>query len=322
MQSELIRGSGSTGLRNEESLEVDMVADAESDLLLDFLILLQQHLQNKASNLLETMELLDVDVKMVERTDSSRKNSDTRGRGYHKSTEIPNSSISKTNALRDKLLGNISQLEKAYFSARSQARLNEIPDTDRSDKDVLNKRDNWSCTETQHNLPTTEEKSVDRVGTFFSGICKFARYSKFEVCGTLRNGDILNSNNVICSFSFDREEEYIAAAGVSKKIKIFELASLLDDHVDVQYPVLEMSNKSKFSCVCWNHYIKNYLASTDYDGIVRVCVIYILHLCDIAHSCLFLISSCIFYVYILRFFVNAYIWIVSDVGCKHWTRIC
>lgn len=277
LQSELIYGSDSTNLSNDEASCADMIDDAESDLLLHFLVSLKQHKQNKASNLLESMEFLDVDIKVIERGQASRKSSDTRGGGYNSNlkdqAESPYISISRMNVLRDKLLGNISELENAYFSVRSNVKLTEMPDMDRSDKDVLRKRERLSWVQTRQNSPTTEEKSVDRVVTFFDGICKFARYNKFEVCGTLRNGDILNSNNVICSLSFDREEEYIAAAGVSKKIKIFEFGSLLNDYVDVQYPVLEMSNKSKFSCICWNNYIKNYLASTDYDGLVQVCIL-------------------------------------------------
>jgi protein suppressor of PHYA-105 1 len=31
-----------------------------------------------------------------------------------------------------------------------------------------------------------------------------------------------------------------------------------------------MSNKSRLSCICWNNYIKNFLASSDYDGIVKL----------------------------------------------------
>ena len=31
-----------------------------------------------------------------------------------------------------------------------------------------------------------------------------------------------------------------------------------------------MSNKSKLSYVCWSPYIKNHLASTDYDGVVQM----------------------------------------------------
>ncbi|KAK6141049.1 hypothetical protein DH2020_025209 [Rehmannia glutinosa] len=205
LQSELLYGSESTSLNNDEDSCADMIDDAESDLLLHFLVLLMQHKQNKAFNLLEDMEFLDLDIKVIERSHASRRSSDTTR------SQIPCSSISRTNLLRDKLLGNIGELENAYFSLRSHAQLTEMPEIDRSDKEVLKKRERW---QTQNNLQTMEEKSVDRVGTFFDGICKFARYNNFEVCGTLRNGDILDSNNVICSLSFDREEEYIAAAGI------------------------------------------------------------------------------------------------------------
>ncbi|KAL0412138.1 UNVERIFIED_CONTAM: protein suppressor of phya 1 [Sesamum latifolium] len=260
LQSELIHESENLSLTNYEPSCPDMVDDAESDLLLHFLLALKKQKQNKASNLLASLDVLDLDIKEVERRHSQD----------HRSMGIPYNSISRTNLIRDKLLENIGELENAYFCLRSHIPPAEIPDTDRLDKDVLRNRERLSWIQTQHNWPTTEEKPIDRVGTFFDGICKFARYNKFKVCGTLRNNDILNSNNVICSLSFDREEEYIAAAGVSKKIKIFELDSLLDDSVDVHYPVLEMSNKSKFSCICWNKYIKNYLASTNYDGLVQI----------------------------------------------------
>ncbi|KAL0309305.1 UNVERIFIED_CONTAM: protein suppressor of phya 1 [Sesamum radiatum] len=254
LQSELIHESENLSLSNYEAPCPHMVDDVESDLLLHFLLAVKKQKENKSSSLLESLDFLDIDIKEIERRHSQD----------HRNMEIPYNSISKTNLIKDKLLENIGELENAYFCLRSHIPPVEIPDTDRLDKDVLRNR------ESQHNWPTIEEKHADRVGTFFDGICKFARYNKFKVCGTLRNNDILNSNNVICSLSFDREEEYIAAAGVSKKIKIFELDSLLDDSVDVHYPVLEMSNKSKFSCICWNNYIKNYLASTDYDGLVQI----------------------------------------------------
>ncbi|KAK4415869.1 protein suppressor of phya 1 [Sesamum alatum] len=260
LQSELLHEFDNPSLSSDEVSCPDLVDDVESDLLLHFLLALQKQKQNKASSLLKSLEFLDVDIKEVER----------RHPQDHRSMEIPYNPISRTNLIRDKLLENIGELENAYFCLRSHTPLTESPDTDRSDKDVLRNRERWSWVQAQHNLPISEEKPVDRVGTFFDGMCKFARYNRFKVCGTLRNNDILNSNDVISSLSFDREEEYIAAAGVSKKIKIFELDSLLNDSVDVHYPVLEMSNKSKFSCICWNNYINNYLASTDYDGLVQM----------------------------------------------------
>ncbi|GKE23950.1 SPA1-related 2-like protein isoform X1 [Tanacetum coccineum] len=67
----------------------------------------------------------------------------------------------------------------------------------------------------------------------------------------------------------DQDEDYIATAGVSKKIKVYDFNALLNDSVDIHYPAVEMSNKSKLSWICWNGYMRNYLASTDYDGVVK-----------------------------------------------------
>ena len=97
--------------------------------------------------------------------------------------------------------------------------------------------------------PRRIQSSVGCLGSFFEGLCKFAHYSKFEECGRLRNRDLLSSANVMCALSFDRDEDHIAAGGVSKKIKIFDLNAISSDSVDIQYPVVEMSNKSKLSCV-------------------------------------------------------------------------
>ncbi|KAJ0609382.1 putative transcription factor WD40-like family [Helianthus annuus] len=148
-------------------------------------------------------------------------------------TNVTSSSMIKTNLIH---------LENAYFSVRSGINVSKNDTTGIS----------------------------DRLGEFYNGFCKFARFSKFEVSGNIRNGDFSSSANVICSLGFDRDEDYFATAGVSKKIKVYDFHMLLDDSVDIHYPAVEMSNKSKLSCICWNSYIKNYLASTDYDGAVKL----------------------------------------------------
>ncbi|KAG2332043.1 hypothetical protein Bca52824_003223 [Brassica carinata] len=111
-------------------------------------------------------------------------------------------------------------------------------------------------------VPTANtDRLIHQLEVFFEGLCKFARYSKLETCGTIRSGDLSNST----------ASEHVAAAGISKKIKIFfYFNAFMNESVGVQYPLLEMVNKSKLSCVCWNNYIKNYLASTDYDGVVQI----------------------------------------------------
>ncbi|KAK1275567.1 Protein SUPPRESSOR OF PHYA-105 1 [Acorus gramineus] len=258
--------------------------DAEADLLLHFLLSLKEEKAKQAIKLTEDIGCLKADIEEVERRqllrfeflsngkDALTSSNDVSNKFNKKAHlhEEPVSRLSTSNLNEERLMKNIKQLENAYFSMRSSVVLSESHAAARSDREVIKDRDGWTSAANDIEEQCTEKSSNDRLGNFFDGLCKYARYSKFEVRGVLRNGDFLNSANVICSLSFDRDEEYFAAAGVSKKIKIFEFDSLLKDSVDIHYPVIEMSSKSKLSCVCWNNYIKNYLASTDYDGIVQL----------------------------------------------------
>ncbi|KAK3008309.1 hypothetical protein RJ639_013573 [Escallonia herrerae] len=258
--------------------------DIESELLLDFLTSLEELKQKQVSELLGYIGWLETDIREVEGRHVLSTSSHWIGKNltyakgwgaYPEDCANPRAlpgSFSGSNMLEARLMRNIGQLESAYLYKRSQIHLTETASTKRSDKDLLKSHDRLSQPQIKNDEPRMGRKTLDPLGDFLEGICKFARYSKFEVCGTLRNSDLLNSSNVICSLSFDRDEEYIAAAGVSKKIKVFDFSSIMDASVDIHYPAVEMSNKSKLSCVCWNKYIKNYLASTDYDGVVRVCV--------------------------------------------------
>ena len=116
---------------------------------------------------------------------------------------------------------NIRQLEHAYFSMRSQIHSLETASAACSDKDLLKNRDSLSKLQSEDGELRMHQKSIDPLGSFFEGLCKFACYSKFELCGTIRNADLLNSANVICTLSFDRNEDYIAKTGISKRFKIF-----------------------------------------------------------------------------------------------------
>ncbi|KAL9328756.1 hypothetical protein ACSQ67_003759 [Phaseolus vulgaris] len=252
LQSELINGLQEF-FSEELSSSIDQ-EDAESELLLHFLVLLKEQKQNSAFKLAEEIKCLESDIGEVDRRHDSRNSLVSSGlqNDYSSQKEImplkkdslslemlPSiSPISKSNEVR--LMRNICHLESAYFSMRSKLQLSETDASSHPDKDVLRNRENWHVAQ------------------------------KFEVLGVLRNADFNNPANVICSLSFDRDADYFASAGISKKIKIFEFSALCNDSVDIHYPVVEMSNRSKLSCVCWNNYIKNYLASTDYDGIVKL----------------------------------------------------
>lgn len=45
---------------------------------------------------------------------------------------------------------------------------------------------------------------------------------------------------------------------------------VVNEPANVQCPVVEMSTRSKLSCLSWNKYTKNHIASSDYEGIVTV----------------------------------------------------
>ncbi|RVW46813.1 Protein SPA1-related 3 [Vitis vinifera] len=91
-----------------------------------------------------------------------------------------------------------------------------------------------------------------------------------KVRADLKQGDLLNSPNLVCSLSFDRDREFFATAGVNKKIKVFECDMILNENRDIHYPVTEMASQSKLSCICWNGYIKNQIVSSDFEGVVQV----------------------------------------------------
>lgn len=223
--------------------------DEDSDLLLFFLSSLQEQKKKHASNLIEQIQCIDADIQEAEKRKPK--------------TSLPSSSSLSDTETR--LMHNIHHLENAYFSMRSNYQLSDSVVSTNRDGDLLRSRENW-CTMGKEG----KNNPKDRLGGFFDSFCKYARYKRFKLRGVLRNGEFNNSANVICSLSFDRDEEYLATGGVSKKIKIFEFEALFNDSVDIHYPAVEMSNKSKLSCVCWNNYIRNILASTDYDGIVKV----------------------------------------------------
>lgn len=279
LESELINGMANVPAA-ELSTSIDE-EDAESELLLQFLTSLNEQKQKHASKLVEDIRYLESDIEEVNKRHSSAKPLDKSGlstvdgrgdlilHGGYLNSDLRSQVYKISHTNEERIAKNISQLESAYFSMRSKVNPSENDSAIRTDSDLLKTRENCY-------LPQKDDERShgDRLGAFFDGFCKYSRYSKFEVRGVLRNGDFNSSSNVICSLSFDRDEDYFAAAGVSKKIRIFEFNSLFSDSVDIHYPAVEMFNRSKLSCICWNSYIKNYLASTDYDGVVKVCFLH------------------------------------------------
>ncbi|KAK9668369.1 hypothetical protein RND81_13G055700 [Saponaria officinalis] len=262
LQSEVIRGI--QDICGYDASLIDQ-SEGDSELLLHFLMSMNEQKQNQASKLMLDLGCIEADIQELEKRHLSE-TSISLANSYDDFLYPREIGFPCNRDIRDaRISNNVAHLEKAYFLARSHMHDSVSEFVRREDSDLLENRENWR-------VGTSDEQheGLDERVAFFDGLCKYARYNKLEVRGTLRNREITNSINVICSLSFDRDEDYFAAAGVSKKIKIFDFHALCDDSVDIHYPMIEMSNTSKLSCVCWNNYVRNYLASTDYDGIVKL----------------------------------------------------
>ncbi|GMH14338.1 hypothetical protein Nepgr_016179 [Nepenthes gracilis] len=108
------------------------------------------------------------------------------------------------------------------------------------------------------------------VSPFLEDLCKYLSFTELRVKADLKQGNLLNSSNLVCSVSFDRDREFFAAAGVNKMIKVFECDAILNKDCDMHYPITEMNSRSKLSSVCWNGYIKSQIASSNFEGVVQV----------------------------------------------------
>ncbi len=42
-----------------------------------------------------------------------------------------------------------------------------------------------------------------------------------QVKATVQNGDLMHAADMLCSISFDRDDEFFATAGVSRRIKVY-----------------------------------------------------------------------------------------------------
>ncbi|XP_022955102.1 E3 ubiquitin-protein ligase COP1-like [Cucurbita moschata] len=151
---------------------------------------------------------------------------------------------------------------------RVHTQFNELQDY------YLQKRRNW-----RKQLVKQEDKDVKlssgesynpALEDFQSVLTSFMRYSRLRVIAELRHGDLFHSANIVSSIEFDRDDEFFATAGVSRCIKVFEFSSVVNEPADVHFPVVEMSTRSKLSCLSWNKYTKSHIASSDYEGIVTV----------------------------------------------------
>ncbi|XP_014232980.1 E3 ubiquitin-protein ligase RFWD2-like [Trichogramma pretiosum] len=121
------------------------------------------------------------------------------------------------------------------------------------------------------NLPEYESNNATGLDSFRDDLVKFSRYNSLKPLATLNySSDIFYHSTIVSSIEFDKDNEFFAIAGVTKRIKVFDYNTVVQGNVDLHYPCIEMTSSSKISCVSWNSFHKSTLASSDYEGTVSI----------------------------------------------------
>jgi E3 ubiquitin-protein ligase RFWD2 len=115
-----------------------------------------------------------------------------------------------------------------------------------------------------------DESADDPLDSFGEKIAKLTKLTRIRQVSALKLGDIAGSSNIISSIEFDRDSQIFATAGVSKKIRFYEFRDAMNSYLDLHCPVREISCKSKVSCISWNPYVQQQIASADYEGLITV----------------------------------------------------
>lgn len=117
----------------------------------------------------------------------------------------------------------------------------------------------------------TNIKTNENLENFTEALVRISRYTGFKQLATLTyTSDTLLNANIVSTIEFDKDKDFFAIAGITKKIKLFEYASVIAAAVNMQCPNGEIICPSKISCLSYSHFYKNKLASSDYEGKVNL----------------------------------------------------
>ena len=163
---------------------------------------------------------------------------------------------------RRRMHAHFEDLSECYFTSRTSDIL--FPPKEEED----------STCKSGGGKPNSDEEDDDAItqeglNSFSRCLSKFTRYSSVRPLATLSyTADIFNNASIVSSIEFDKDNEFFAIAGVTKRIKVYDYNVVLKDMVDIHYPSMEMTCGSKISSVAWSSFQKSALASSDYEGTV------------------------------------------------------
>ena len=263
---------------HEERLKQE-ATEAKLSVLLDFLHLTREEKLSEAQQLRRELDFLSADIQVVQeqrrRFDALRKMQRERdspgaaaifggsamaahgsGAGAdHDGSAVGMGTGVSLSAAKQRIAGAVDDLEQVYTSARSEGLGSVEP-------------------QAVEGAPDQQHSGKSGLGTFMDTLATFTRFTRLRESAVLRPPAApRGSTNIISSIEFDCMGEYFATAGVSKCISVYSFSDLINSSsgtTEPSMPSLESSTRSKLSCLCWSHFQRNQLASSDYEGVVTL----------------------------------------------------
>eukprot|EP00890_Picochlorum_soloecismus_P003133 jgi/Picsp_1/3820/NSC_01332-R1_protein spa1-related 2-like len=105
---------------------------------------------------------------------------------------------------------------------------------------------------------------------FTEGLTVLSQVNDFSVMSIIRSGSMASPQEMVCCSDFDADDSHFATVSVSRSVKVFDFSSMTNNPEALQFPVWQATTRSKLSSVSWNSYIRSYLITSDYDGLVQL----------------------------------------------------
>ncbi|GIY95869.1 e3 ubiquitin-protein ligase COP1 [Caerostris extrusa] len=260
--------------QKKQQLEADCI-ETQMLILKEFLELrtIQQQLKVIEKDSLSIEDLLSSHMRMHVQNSNSYQNNSSSSSSNHLNNTKPEPSTSK-NCNFDKLC-NIRQ--DAFNGSKYVNKLFTAPTLASRRKRVHEHFDDLKCSYLNYRSKDIYgclnggEITKQGLDAFHKDLGTFTRFNSVRCLATLNySSDSYVGSNIVSSIEFDKDNEYFAIAGVTKKIKVFEFAPVIQDVIDMHYPATEMVCNSKISCITWSSFHKNMLGSSDYEGTVSI----------------------------------------------------
>ncbi|KAG5285550.1 hypothetical protein AALO_G00004670 [Alosa alosa] len=255
-------------LQKKKQLEAESQA-AQRQILMEFLQEARRNKREQLDQLQKEVNFLEEDIKRVEEMSGLHSpasdmdpNLDSTVPQFEAPSPAPSSIIEPTDYSQPPGFGGSSQGKRqTWYNSTLASRRKRL---------TAHFEDLEQCYfSNRMSRITDDSRSVNQLDDFMECLSKFTRYNSVRPLATLSYAsDLYNGSSIVSSIEFDRDCDYFAIAGVTKKIKVYEYGTVIQDAVDIHYPVNEMTCNSKISCISWSSYHKNLLASSDYEGTV------------------------------------------------------